>query len=98
MSLMELVWKELDKRIAQTETRREEISGESITGEAFQFPISALADAPLAADGMVTYACRFISDGRKAGEGAGTGTGVPGYYDPTTDSWLLFRDDTAVLT
>lgn len=96
--LIELVWKRLDERLARAETQREETAGESIAGEAFQFPISTLADAPLAADGLVTYACRFISDGRKIGEGAGVGTGVPCYYDPTTDTWYTFSSDVAVTT
>jgi len=57
-----------------------------------------LATAPLAAQGMTGYAVAFITDGRKQGEGAGNGTGVPSYYDPDTDSWLKFSTDTAVLT
>ncbi len=57
-----------------------------------------LADAPLAADGMTGFAVAVITDGRKQGEGAGNGTGILSYYNPDTDTWLNFRDDTAVLT
>lgn len=57
-----------------------------------------LAEAPLAADGMTGYAVAFITNGRKQGQGAGAGTGILSYYNPATDTWLNFRDDTAVLT
>ena len=55
-----------------------------------------LSNAPLATDGLTSYAFGFISNGRKTGEGAGVGTGVLAYYDPDTDSWLNVRDDSAV--
>lgn len=93
----ESMWRELTRQLKQQETTVQNTAGENVTGVAFQFPISLLADAPLAVDGMTTYACRFISDGRKSGEGAGTGTGVPAFYDPTTDTWLNFSDQSAVL-
>ena len=59
-----------------------------------------LADAPTVANGIggVTGGdMLFISNGRKVGQGAGAGTGIPAYYDPTTDSWRRLSDDTAVL-
>lgn len=95
---LELMWRELSRQLQRNETSLDNTAGETISGVAYQFPLSTLAAAPLAADGLVTYACRFISDGRKTGEGAGLGTGVPAYYDPTTDSWRNFRDDAAVTT
>lgn len=57
-----------------------------------------LSEAPLAADGMTGYAVAFITNGRKAGEGAGNGTGILAYYSPNTDEWLAVRTDTAVTT
>lgn len=56
-----------------------------------------LSDAPLIADGMTGFAVAIITDGRKEGEGAGLGTGIPAYYDFATDTWLKFSTDTAVL-
>lgn len=94
----ELMWRKLSLQLQRQQVDLQDTAGNDVSGVAFQFPVSALADAPLAADGMTSYACRFISDGRKTGEGAAAGTGVPAYYDPDTDSWLLFRDDSAVLT
>lgn len=40
----------------------------------------------------------WITDGRKDGEGAAAGTGIPAYYDTTAAGWRKFTDDTAVLT
>lgn len=94
--IIDFVWEKLNDEISTRRNETRKINASEKTGEAFSFPISALADAPLAADGMATFACRFISDGRKGGEGAGTGTGVPCYYNPTTNTWLKFSDDTAV--
>lgn len=98
MSAFELIWRELNRQTQNLAINLDDTAGENISGVAFQFPVSTLATAPLAADGMTTYAARFISDGRKSGEGAGLGTGVPAYYDAATDSWLNFRDDAAVVT
>lgn len=36
----------------------------------------------------------FVTDGLKAGETSGNGTGVPAYYSSGT--WYRFSDDTAV--
>lgn len=58
---------------------------------------STLAAAPLLVDGgMSNGDMLFISNGRKSGEGAGAGTGVPCYYNAATNQWLKFSDDTAV--
>jgi hypothetical protein len=37
----------------------------------------------------------FVTDGRKGGEGAGAGTGLPAYYDATAAAWLNFHDNAA---
>lgn len=38
----------------------------------------------------------WVSNGRKVGEGAGAGTGVLCYWNPTTGTWKKHRDDTDV--
>ncbi len=81
----------LTRRVDKTEKR----SG--IANTTFAFESSTLVNAPLAAQGMTTSAVRWITDGRKGGEGVGVGTGIPAYYNPATDEWLRFSDDTAVL-
>lgn len=60
------------------------------------FPPSLLADAPLAADGASVGDVLFITDGRKGGEGAGLGTGVPAYYNAATNQWYTFSGNAAV--
>ena len=40
---------------------------------------------------------RFVTDGRKMGEGPGAGTGVPVYDDGTSTGWRRMSDDTVVL-
>lgn len=94
--MLNYVWSELNREIQSRKSDTAEGQAQERTGEAFSFPKSTLADAPLAADGMATYAVRFITDGRKGGEGAGLGSGVPCFYNPATDEWLTFHDNTAV--
>jgi len=77
------------RQVARTSERAETAGG---------MASSTLANAPLAADGgMSSGDLLFISNGRKTGEGAGAGTGVPAYYNAATDSWLRLSDDSAVL-
>jgi hypothetical protein len=55
--------------------------------------------ARLPRQGVKAGAVAFAADGRKAGEGAGDGTGVPVYADPATDGsivWRVYRDDSEV--
>ena len=73
----------------------EEITGDKST---LAFPTVAEADLPYAADGMNSFECRFVSDGLKVGESPAGGTGCPAYYDPTSDTWKRFGDDTTVAT
>lgn len=40
----------------------------------------------------------WVSDGRKSGEGAGSGTGILAYFNEADRSWRRFRDDAAVTT
>lgn len=94
--VLDFVWEQLNNEVRTRRTETRQLNAAEKSGEAFSLPISTLADAPLAADGMSTYACRFISNGRKGGEGAGLGTGLPCYYNPATDQWLTFHDNTAV--
>lgn len=96
--VLDFIWSKLNEEVQTRRGETAKLNAIEKAGEAFSFPISTLADAPLAADGMSTYACRFISDGRKGGEGAGLGTGLPCYYNPVTDQWLTFHDNTAVTT
>lgn len=96
--LLEMVWEHLsadvrrvrnDVRSLRTLTERSETTGGVVA--------AVLADAPLLADGAAAGDLLFITNGRKAtGEGAGAGTGVMAYYNPSTNTWFNCATDTAV--
>ena len=99
MSERRRVYEMLNSAIKTNERNIARLSDKTeVSGQTWTFPTSTLANAPLAADGLTAYAVRFISDGRKSGETAGNGTGVPAYYNPATNTWLAFRTDTVVTT
>jgi hypothetical protein len=56
------------------------------------------ANLPLAVDGMAMPEIRWCTNGRKDGEGAGNGTGVYVYYNPSDNTWKRFSDDSTVAT
>jgi len=53
-------------------------------------PVYTVANLPTGTAGMIAYA----SNGRKGGEGAGTGTGVPVYF--SNAAWRVYSNDLAV--
>jgi hypothetical protein len=55
-------------------------------------PAYAFVSLPTGFEGRVA----LVTDGRKTGEGAGVGTGVPAYW--SNGAWRVFFDDSAVLT
>lgn len=87
--------KQLESNVTLTQEQKRKTERSMI---GWSFNNYELADAPLIADGMTGYAVAFITDGRKQGESAGLGTGIPAYFDYDTDTWLKFSTDTAVLT
>lgn len=52
----------------------------------------------LPAGGLRDGARAWCSDGLKAGESTGEGTGVPVYYDLAAEVWMTYRGDTEVST
>lgn len=93
-SMFDFIWDELNTLRNELNERIDTVEAE-IDAAATTQEI-AFADLPFAVDGMSRYEVRFITDGRKQGETAGNGTGVPCYYDSASDSWLRLSDDTAV--
>lgn len=56
---------------------------------------SAYADLPTTSPTSLSNGrARFVTDGRKAGEGAGAGTGVPAVY--SNGAWRRVEDNAAV--
>lgn len=81
---------ELTSNLATEQKRKTE---RSMIG--WSFNNYALADAPLAADGMTGYAVAFITDGLREGGGVG----VLAWYSPAPDdAWLRVSDNAAVTT
>lgn len=70
------------------------LESRDIIGTAYGFPQVTLAEAPT---GLTDFECRIITNGRKPGEGAGTGTGVMAMYNPATNTWLRTDDYSAVV-
>lgn len=93
LDIVELAWRALQDEIASLRTDIQNIRVHYERAEyAENVTASALADAPLAADGSVadgvSYATlRWISNGRKPGELAGAGTGILCYYNASADQW-----------
>lgn len=56
------------------------------------FPVYTVASLPTGYPGQVAFA----SNGRKGGEGAGAGTGVPVFWNSLTSQWLCFHDNSVV--
>lgn len=93
LDAVELMWKELQDQIkaVSRDVQQLRIQYER-AGVADGIPASTLANAPLAAtgglaDGTAYITLRWISNGRRPGEGAGLGTGVLAFWDVATDTW-----------
>jgi hypothetical protein len=96
-TLPELIWEDLNAQLhhIKKNVRFTEIVTER-SETAAGHPSSTLAAAPLRVGGAKNGDERFITDGRKVGEGVGAGTGVLCYYDNSTDQWIHPATDTAI--
>lgn len=93
---VDLLFKSIKADLEEQKRQIKDIQKELANREAESVPKVAYSDLPYASDGMNSFALRYVTNGRKQGEGAGNGTGVPAYYDSTSDAWLRMSDDTAV--
>lgn len=73
----------------QREARRARTARAEVAGGMSRRPYADLGDVT-ASNGSIIY----VTDGRKTGESAGSGTGVPAYY--SNGQWLTFSGDVAV--
>lgn len=64
--------------------------GSAVLTSVFRPPVFTVADLPAGGNGNVAYA----SNGRKVGEAAGFGTGVPVYFSGS--AWRVFSTDLVV--
>lgn len=100
--MIEYVWKDLKGEINALQRQVDQNRRVERAEIADNIPASTLAAAPTSSSGGLgngsTYVTvRWISNGRKAGEGAGTGTGVLAVYQSSTNQWLRLTDYSVVV-
>lgn len=102
-AMVEWVYRELKADISSLQTQVDRTRRVERAEIADSLPAYNLVDAPTNADGglglgvsYVTLA--WIKNGRKAGEGAGTGTGVLAVFQTSTNQWLRLTDYSVVVT
>lgn len=99
--MVELVWNELQGQLNDVKKRVQRAQQTEQALYSDSLPAYTVANLPTLANGglgngssYVTLA--FASNGRKAAEGAGLGTGQLVYYNAPTDQWLRVRDDSLI--
>lgn len=99
--LTEMVWKELQGQLNDIRKNVQIAQQTEMALFSDSLPAYTVASLPTLANGglgngtsYVTLA--FASNGRKAAEGAGLGTGQLVYYNAPTDQWLRVRDDSLI--
>ena len=99
--MIEMVWSDLQQQL--TGVKQQVVIAQQTERALFSdsVPAYTVASLPTLANGglgnSVSYVTiAFASNGRKAAEGAGLGTGQLVYYNAATDQWLRIRDDGVV--
>lgn len=98
-TIIDQVWIELKKEIAAVRADVAALHGTTEqAGYSDGVPAFTFANLPASGLGNGTsyITIAFCSNGRKGGEGAGVGTGVPVYWNAASSQWLKFSDDTVV--
>ena len=96
VELVDRLFDRLRDDIAEDRDKLTDIENRLANRSAHSFHKTAFSALRHRADGMRSFAVAFVTDGRKDGESAGRGTGVPVWYNPNTDQWLRFSDNEAV--
>jgi len=99
--MIEMVWKQLQEQINVLEQKVDTAQQTERALFSDSVPAYTVASLPTLAngglgDGVSYVTLAFASNGRKAAEGAGLGTGQLVYYNAVTDQWLRVRDDGVV--
>lgn len=99
--LIELVWQELSQELNMLQQQVQIAQQTERALFTDSIPAFTVANLPTLANGGLgngsTYVTvAFASNGRKAAEGAGLGTGQLVYYNAPTDQWLRVRDDSVI--
>ena len=99
--MIELVWGELNQELNDLKQQIAINSQQERSLFTDSCPAYTVATLPTLANGGLgngTSYCTYAlaSNGRKAAEGAGLGTGQLVYYNAVTDQWLRIRDDSVI--
>lgn len=96
VDIVEMVWGKLKKDIDALTGRVVRV--ENVTEQAQYadgIPAYTFANLPTTgrANGTSYITLAWVTNGRKAGEGAGNGTGVLAVYNPSTATWKRVGED-----
>jgi len=99
--MIELVWAELKKELNTLQSQVQINAQVERALFSDSIPAYTVANLPTLANGGLGNGVSYVtiahaSDGRKAAEGAGLGTGQLVYYNAVTDQWLRIRDDSVI--
>lgn len=99
--MIEIVWKELQGQINDIRQKVETAQQTERALFSDSVPAYLVVNLPTLAngglgDGVSYVTIAFASNGRKAAEGGGAGTGQLVYYNAVTDQWLRVRDDSVI--
>lgn len=100
-NMVEMVWKTLQNQINDLQEQVKVAQQQERALFTDSIPAYTVASLPTLSNGGLgngsTYVTlAFASNGRKAAEGAGLGTGQLVYYNAASDQWLRIRDDSVI--
>lgn len=98
--MIEFVYQELKAQLntLQSEVNKNaQVERSEISDNVPAYTVSTLPTLANGGLGLTSYVTlAFASNGRKAAEGAGLGTGQLCYYNAATNQWLRVRDDSVI--
>lgn len=98
-TIIDLMWDEMQAIAKKSDASIAQLHGTTEqAGFSDGIPAYLFADLPTdgLANGTSYVTLAFVSNGRKAAEGAGLGTGQLCYYNNATSQWLRVRDDSVI--
>ena len=100
--MVDTLYRQLRAEIAslKTSAARQDSRTEraEIGGAVEAFTLAAAPTGTGLGDNTSYTSLAWISDGRRPGEGAGTGTGVLAFFEASSSTWISVFDQSAVLT
>lgn len=87
ITLFDIVKSMYDDMDTNNKAIKKSIERKPISNSTYGFQSYTVAELPTDLSGFMVA---FASNGRKSGEPSGSGTGVPVYYDVSSNKWLTF--------